>query len=75
VLAAAPPPSPAATALRVAVSIAHAGPRPAGSERERRTHDRAPDGPVRHTAADTPNRLERGAFRRVLRVVEDVLSR
>jgi hypothetical protein len=32
-----------------------------------------PDEPVRHTAADTPDRLQRGAFRRVLRVVEAVL--
>jgi hypothetical protein len=32
-----------------------------------------PDEPVRHTAADTPERLERGAFRRVLRVVEETL--
>ena len=32
-----------------------------------------PDEPVRHTAADTPDRLQRGAFRRVLRVVEGVL--
>jgi hypothetical protein len=39
VLAAAPPPTPAATAQRVAVSLAHAGPRPAGSVRERRAHD------------------------------------
>ena len=39
-LAAAPPPTPAATAHRVAVSIAEAGPRPAGSARERRAHDR-----------------------------------
>ena len=38
-LAAAPPPTPAATAQRVAVSLAHAGPRPAGSVRERRAHD------------------------------------
>jgi hypothetical protein len=34
-----------------------------------------PDEPVRHTAADTPGRLERGAFRRVLRVLEAVLAR
>jgi hypothetical protein len=42
VLAAAPPPAPppAATALRVAVAISSAGPRPAGSARERRAHDR-----------------------------------
>jgi hypothetical protein len=40
VLAAAPPPTPAATAQRVAVSLAHAGPRPAGSARERRAQDR-----------------------------------
>jgi aminopeptidase YwaD len=39
-LAAAPPPSPAAVALRVATSIAHAGPRPAGSEREHRAQHR-----------------------------------
>jgi hypothetical protein len=40
VLAAAPPPAPAATAQRVAVSLAHAGPRPAGSVRERRAQER-----------------------------------
>jgi hypothetical protein len=34
-----------------------------------------PDEPVRHTAGDTPDRLERGAFRRVLRVLEAVLAR
>jgi hypothetical protein len=34
-----------------------------------------PDEPVRHTAADTPDRLQRGAFRRVLRVLEAVLAR
>jgi hypothetical protein len=34
-----------------------------------------PDEPLRHTAKDTPDRLERGAFRRVLRVVEAVLAR
>lgn len=39
-IAAAPPPTPAATAYRVAVSIAQAGPRPAGSVRERRAQDR-----------------------------------
>ena len=32
-----------------------------------------PEEPVRHTAADTPDRLRRGAFRRVLRVVEESL--
>jgi Zn-dependent M28 family amino/carboxypeptidase len=34
-----------------------------------------PDEPVRHTAADTPDRLQRAAFRRVLRVLEAVLAR
>jgi hypothetical protein len=34
-----------------------------------------PDEPVRHTARDTPDRLQRGAFRRVLAVVEAVLAR
>jgi Zn-dependent M28 family amino/carboxypeptidase len=32
-----------------------------------------PDEPVRHTAADTPDRLQRGAFARVLRVVWPLL--
>jgi hypothetical protein len=32
-----------------------------------------PDEPVRHTAGDTPDRLQRGAFRRALAVVEEVL--
>jgi aminopeptidase YwaD len=32
-----------------------------------------PDEPVRHTARDTPDRLERGAFARVLRVVWPLL--
>jgi len=32
-----------------------------------------PDEPVRHTAQDTPDRLERGAFARVLRVVWPLL--
>jgi hypothetical protein len=39
VIAAAPPPTPAALAHRVAVAISRAGPRPAGSARERRAHD------------------------------------
>jgi hypothetical protein len=33
------------------------------------------DEPVRHTAGDTPNRLQRRAFTRVERVLESVLSR
>jgi aminopeptidase YwaD len=33
------------------------------------------DNPCRHTACDTPDRLRRGAFTRVLHVVEDVLRR
>jgi hypothetical protein len=32
-----------------------------------------PDEPVRHTAQDTPDRLQRGAFRRALAVVEAML--
>ena len=32
-----------------------------------------PDEPVRHTARDTPDRLQRGAFARVLRVVWPLL--
>jgi Zn-dependent M28 family amino/carboxypeptidase len=39
VLAAAPPPAPAAIAQSIAVAMAQAGPRPAGSARERRVHD------------------------------------
>jgi aminopeptidase YwaD len=33
------------------------------------------DNPCRHTACDTPSRLQRAAFARVQRVVEDVLGR
>ena len=33
------------------------------------------ENPCRHTACDTPNRLQRAAFARVQRVVEDVLGR
>ena len=33
------------------------------------------DEPVRHTAADTPDRLQRRAFARVQRVLEAVLAR
>jgi aminopeptidase YwaD len=33
------------------------------------------ENPCRHTACDTPNRLQRAAFARVQRVVEDVLAR
>ena len=32
-----------------------------------------PDEPLRHTAQDTPDRLQRGAFARVLRVVWPLL--
>ena len=32
-----------------------------------------PDEPLRHTAKDTPDRLQRGAFARVLRVVWPLL--
>jgi hypothetical protein len=32
------------------------------------------DNPCRHEACDTPDRLQRAAFRRVQRVVEAVLS-
>ena len=32
-----------------------------------------PDEPLRHTATDTPDRLQRGAFARVLRVVWPLL--
>jgi aminopeptidase YwaD len=34
-----------------------------------------PDNPCRHTACDTPDRLERRAFTRALRVVEEALRR
>ncbi len=33
------------------------------------------DNPCRHEACDTPDRLQRGAFRRVQRVVEAAISR
>jgi hypothetical protein len=33
-----------------------------------------PDEPCRHTACDTPDRLQRGAFDRVLRVVMRLLG-
>jgi hypothetical protein len=33
------------------------------------------DEPVRHTAGDTPNRLQRRAFTRIERVIESVLQR